>query len=109
MEDSTRHAGVDLDRYGDAWEAWRTIVHALLHLDPFMDVEEIDRFEPLQDEIDLDAVRWRSFITEVAGGCGLEIPEVDEPDVLTLDGLEQYLTRHAPMASGAVRQQDRTP
>ena len=73
MEDSTRQAGVDLERDGEGWETWRTIVHALLHLDPFMDVEEIDRFEPLQDEIDLDAVRWRSFITEVASGCGLDI------------------------------------
>ena len=95
MDNSTIRTCGDPDRHDDSWAAWRTIVHALLHLDPFMDVEEIDRFEPLQDETDLDALRWRCFVTEVADESGIEIPESDEQEIRTLDGLERYLMRHS--------------
>ena len=34
----------------DDYAAWRVVVRSLRRVDPYLDVEEIDRFEPIQDE-----------------------------------------------------------
>lgn len=58
---------------------------------PYIDIEEINRFESLQDEADLDTSDWINLMAAVTEQTGLVVPEQDYPLVETFDGLEKYL------------------
>ena len=91
--------GVEHDRY----EMWRVVVRALRSVFPYIDIEEINRFEPLADEIDLASDDFTRLMAAVAAEVGVVVPEEDYPLVATLDGLEQYLKLRVSPRVGAVR------
>ena len=58
---------------------------------PYIDIEEINRFEPLADEIALTSDDFTHLMAAVSEQAGVVVREEDYPLVATLDGLEQYL------------------
>jgi hypothetical protein len=75
----------------DEYSAWLVVVKALRSVVPYIDIEDINRFEPLRDEADLDASDWMRVLAAVTEQTGVVVPEQDYPLVDTFDGLEQYL------------------
>jgi acyl carrier protein len=71
--------------------AWLVVARALRSVVPYIDIEEINRFESLQDEADLDTSDWMNLMAAVTEQTGLVVPEQDYPLVETFDGLEKYL------------------
>ena len=82
---------------------WRVVVRALRSVFPHIDIEEINRFEPLADEIDLASDDFTRLMAAVAAEIGVMVPVEDYPLVATLDGLEQYLKLRVSPRVGAVR------
>jgi hypothetical protein len=77
----------------DPYAMWLVVVRALRNVFPYIDVEEINRYNPWSDEIDdLHASQFARLIDSVAEHTGIAIPECDYPLVGTLDDLERYLT-----------------
>jgi acyl carrier protein len=79
--------GVEHDQYA----MWRVVVRALRSVFPYIDIEEINRFEPLADEIDSTSDDFTQLMAAITEEIGVVVPEEDYPLVTTLDGLEQYL------------------
>ncbi len=75
---------------------WGAIVRSLRHVILYADIEELDRFEPIRDEADLDADDFVRLMLAVGGETGIAIPEADYPLVATLAALEDYLNDHVP-------------
>ena len=91
MEEHGQAGVLDLEDEDDQYARLVVVMRALRRVFPYIYIEEIDRFAPLADELDLrpsDFVRVMAAITEQTG---LTVPERDYPLVTTLDGLEQYL------------------
>jgi acyl carrier protein len=68
------------------------VVRALRHVVPDVDIEEINRFEPLHDEVGLTAGDFARLMAAVARESGIVVPDSDYPSVATMDELEHYLT-----------------
>ena len=75
----------------EEYAAWLVVVKALRSVVPHIDIEDINRYEPLQDEADLDTSDWMQLMAAVTEQTGVVVPEQDYPLVDTFDGLEQYL------------------
>ncbi|HVM54008.1 MAG TPA: acyl carrier protein [Acidimicrobiales bacterium] len=50
--------------------------------------------ELLQEALDLDSFDFLTFVQRLHDATGVEIPELDYPEVATLDGVIDYLDRH---------------
>jgi acyl carrier protein len=79
------------DDDGGEYAMWLVVVRALRRVFPYVDIEEINRFEPLQDELDLNSSDFVQLMAAVTEQTGLVVAEQDYPIVSTLDGLEHYL------------------
>lgn len=75
----------------DEYAAWLVVVKALRSVVPNIDIEDINRFEPLQGEAELDTSDWMRLMAAVTEQTGVYVPEQDYPLVDTFDGLKQYL------------------
>jgi acyl carrier protein len=92
MEGLKQPKAVQADDDGDdEFAVWLVVVKALRSVVPHIDIEEINRFEPLRDEADLDTSDWMRLMAAVTDQTGVVVPEQDYPLVDTFDGLEQYL------------------
>ena len=91
--------GVEHDQY----VMWRVVVRALRCVFPYIDIEEINRFEPLADEIDLTSDDFTRLMAAITAEIGVVVREEDYPLVATLDGLEQYLKLQVSPRVDAVR------
>jgi hypothetical protein len=92
---TTRTHGRDGAGLGDVTDdcsaIWRALVRSLHRVDPYLDVEEIDRSQPIQDETDWGFAEFRQLMDAVAAETGAVVAEEDYPLVASLNGLEQYL------------------
>ena len=80
------------DARHDAYAVWRAVVRSLHRVDPYLDVEEIDRFEPIQDAADWDVADFLHLMDAVTAETGLVVGEQDYPLVASLAGLEEYIS-----------------
>ena len=62
---------------------------------PEADLTRVARDADLQQELDLDSMDFLSLVNGVFDETGVEIPERDYPELLTLDGWAGYLARRA--------------
>ncbi len=74
---------------------WRALVRSLHRVDPYLDVEEIDRSEPIQDETGWGFAEFLQLMDAVAAETGVVVAAEDYPLVASLNGLEQYLSRRS--------------
>ena len=70
---------------------------------PFLDIEDVSRFEPLQDELQLTMADFTRLMSVVTEQTGVVVPKHEYPFVRTLDGLEHY----SRIAASFRRQRDR--
>ncbi len=97
VEDET---GVN-DATNDDYAAWRVVVRSLRRVDPYLDVEEIDRFEPIQDEAEWGVADFLHLMDAVTAETGVVVGEQDYPLVESLAGLEEYISNRMTSTSKA--------
>ena len=64
---------------------------------PEIDWASVDRRADLRDQVDIDSMDMFNWVVALHQRLGIDIPEVDVPKLVTLDGAAEYLaTRCAP-------------
>jgi acyl carrier protein len=61
--------------------------------------EMVDRVVPLQDVADLDSMDVLNLVSALADATGLEIPERDDPRLISIHGMVAYV-RDARVSRG---------
>ncbi len=63
----------------------------LNNIAPEVDMASVDPSADLRDVIDIDSMDFLNFITAVHHRLGIDIPEIDYPKLVTLDGAVAYI------------------
>jgi acyl carrier protein len=67
------------------------LVRLLYKIAPEVDLDAVDRAEPLKDAADLDTMDFLNLMSALYAETGIEIPERDYPSVATVDGFVAYV------------------
>jgi acyl carrier protein len=77
----------------------RNVVRAeLSNIAPEVDIAQIDGAADLREALDIDSMDFLNFITAVHHRLGIDIPELDYPKLITLDGAVGYLVERMKAA-----------
>jgi acyl carrier protein len=72
----------------------RTVVQEELgNIAPEADLTTVDPAADLREVLDIDSIDFLNFVTAIHQRLGIEIPELDYPKLVTLDGMIAYLTK----------------
>ena len=63
---------------------------------PEMDVGAINPSADLREALDIDSMDFLRFVTAIHHRLGIDVPEVDYPKLVTLDGAVAYLETRRP-------------
>jgi acyl carrier protein len=80
-------------------DARRIVCESLRVIAPEADLTALDDDMSLRDELDLDSMDFLNFVVGIHDRSGVEVPERDYPQLVTLGGCVDYLTRAATAAS----------
>jgi acyl carrier protein len=70
----------------------RTVLQEELgNIAPEMDLQTIDPSADLREALDIDSMDFLNFVIAVHHRLGVDIPELDYPKLVTLDGAAAYL------------------
>lgn len=58
---------------------------------PEADFQSLDRSADLREALDIDSMDFLNFIIAVHRRLGVDIPEIDYPKLVTIDGAMRYL------------------
>jgi len=58
---------------------------------PEVDIATVDPSADLREVIDIDSMDFLNFITALHHRLGIDIPEIDYPKLVTLDGAVTYI------------------
>ena len=80
-------------------------IRAMLHeelgnIAPEIDLQKVDPSADLREVLDIDSMDFLNFVTAIHHRLGVDIPELDYPKLVTLDGAVSYLkTKFGPTKS----------
>jgi acyl carrier protein len=77
-----------------------TVLRVLREIAPEADPEHIAPDVDLREQLDIDSMDFLNFVIGVHEELQVEIPEADYPQLVTLDGLVEYLAPRVPVVSG---------
>lgn len=69
----------------------KTLQEELNNIAPEIDISGIDSAADLREAMDIDSMDFLNFITALHRRLGIDIPEIDYPKLVTLDGAIAYL------------------
>jgi acyl carrier protein len=69
----------------------KVVQEELGNIAPEVDLASIDPASDLREAIDIDSMDFLNFITAIHHRLGVEIPEIDYPKLVTLDGAVAYI------------------
>ena len=69
----------------------KVVQEELGNIAPEVDLASIDPASDLREAIDIDSMDFLNFITAIHHRLGVEIPELDYPKLVTLDGAVAYI------------------
>ena len=78
----------------------KVIKEELNNIAPEVDLANVDPAADLREAIDIDSMDFLNFITAIHRRLGIDIPEIDYPKLVTLDGAVKYLTTHLKLIKG---------
>jgi acyl carrier protein len=58
---------------------------------PEIDPKTVDAGADLREALDIDSMDFLNFVTAIHHRLGVDIPEIDYPKLVTLDGAVHYL------------------
>jgi acyl carrier protein len=72
----------------------KVVLEELNNIAPEIDPASIDPAADLREALDIDSLDFLNFITAIHQRLGVDIPEADYRELLTLDKAVAYLTAH---------------
>jgi acyl carrier protein len=72
----------------------KAVQEELNNIAPEADLASVDPTADLREAIDIDSMDFLTFITAIHHRLGIDIPEIDYPKLVTLDGAVKYITAH---------------
>jgi acyl carrier protein len=72
----------------------------LNNIAPEVDLATIDPAADLRDALDIDSMDFLNFVIAVHHRLGVDIPEIDYPKLVTIDGAIAYLKTKPGMTKG---------
>jgi acyl carrier protein len=72
----------------------KVVQEELNNIAPEVDLATIDPAMDLREAFDIDSMDFLNFITAIHHRLGVNIPELDYPKLVTLDGAVAYLATH---------------
>jgi acyl carrier protein len=69
----------------------KVLQEELNNIAPEIDMSGIDPAADLREAMDIDSMDFLNFITALHRRLGIDIPEIDYPKLVTLDGANTYL------------------
>jgi acyl carrier protein len=66
---------------------------------PEADFNSLDRSADLREAIDIDSMDFLNFVIAVHRRLGVDIPEIDYPKLVTIDGAVKYLATRLGLKS----------
>jgi len=79
-------------------EIRKAVQEELNNIAPEADLTSVDPAVDLREAIDIDSMDFLTFITAIHRRLGVDIPELDYPKLVTLDGAVKYLAAHLKAA-----------
>jgi acyl carrier protein len=76
-------------------EARRIVAAAVTTIVPDADVAGVADDADLRQAFELDSLDFLSFVEQLTSATGVRIEEEDYPDLATMAGCEQFLTRRS--------------
>ena len=77
-------------------DIYKVLQEELNNIAPEIDMSGIDPAADLREAMDIDSMDFLNFITALHRRLGVDIPEIDYPKLVTLDGAITYLKANAP-------------
>ena len=72
-------------------EIQKVVDQELNNIAPEVDMASIDPAADLREAIDIDSMDFLNFITAIHHRLGIDIPEIDYPKLVTLNGAVAYI------------------
>jgi acyl carrier protein len=70
----------------------RAVLHEELgNIAPEIDLRNVDPAADLREALDIDSMDFLNFVTAIHRRLGVDIPELDYPKLVTLEGAVHYL------------------
>lgn len=69
------------------------VLEALLDVAPDVDAAGLDAARPFRDQFDFDSMDQLNFVVGLHKRLGIDVPEADYPQLATLAGCFDYLSR----------------
>lgn len=73
-----------------------TALAVLRGIAPEVDPDDIAPGTPLRNQVDLDSMDWLNFLIGLHQRLGVDIPEADYAQLVTLDNVLDYLQQRLP-------------
>lgn len=73
-----------------------TVLKVLGQVAPEVDLDDVEPSEDLREQFDLDSMDILDLAIGLYQETGIEVPEQDYAQVVTVDGAIAYLSAHAP-------------
>jgi acyl carrier protein len=78
----------------------KIVQEELNNIAPEVDLATVDPAADLREAIDIDSMDFLNFVTALHHRLGINIPELDYPKLITMDGAIQYILAHLKPAKG---------
>jgi acyl carrier protein len=78
----------------------KVVQEELNNIAPEADLARIDPASDLREALDIDSMDFLNFVIAVHHRLGIDIPELDYPKLVTLDGAVTYLTARLKESQG---------
>jgi acyl carrier protein len=78
----------------------KVVQEELNNIAPEVDLATVDPAADLREAIDIDSMDFLNFITAIHHRLGIDIPEIDYPKLVTLNGAVSYLTARQKSTKG---------
>jgi acyl carrier protein len=69
------------------------VLESLLDVAPDVDASTLDAARPFRDQFDFDSMDQLNFVVGLHARLGIDVPEADYPQLTTLAGCVDYLSR----------------
>ena len=76
------------------------VCEELNNIAPEVDLAGVDPAADLREAIDIDSMDFLNFVTAIHRRLGIDIPEIDYPKLITIDGAVAYLAAHVGSVEG---------
>ena len=81
-------------------EIRKVVQDELSNIAPEIDLAKVGGNDDLREALDIDSMDFLNFITAIHHRLGVDIPEIDYPKLVTIDGAVSYLASLLDLRTG---------